>query len=454
MSPAAVEQASASTAQPPQGMPLHRLALQALAELRTGGPARKRRPKKQARRTGTSADAAVTEAPSKRSMSTKADAAPVVHPSPSQSYLRTANDPRVRILEPVSSLPSYLSPSSLHARRLVAPPRRQPPLLILDLNGTLVWRSKSRAWASANRRPSRRPYLGTFLDYVFSSALVAGQWRRRWEVMVWSSAQPHNVATMASWAGFDVSDLEKPTELETVTPSPAASESRQPAESTVEDVDALADRLADMSLKPPPQSRKPLAIWTRQHMDLNRRDYGQRVQTYKNLDKVWEKMRWTDPETGEEARWGPENTLLVDDSEVKAVRSPSVLSGPRSSPDAVIRRCNLTTGSRSRSTRAITTRTCSTSSTSSTASRARQTSPPCSPAGPGRTSASGASTAASGQARSAPSWASRRTRACSSASRGGRGRSPSRSRRMHEVPSCSISPCDSARGHSDNQRVR
>jgi hypothetical protein len=61
-------------------------------------------------------------------------------------------------------------------------------LLVLDLNGTLVLRSRS------GRTVFHRPYLRTFLHYLSvasSDPKISGL--SATEVVVWSSAQPHSV---------------------------------------------------------------------------------------------------------------------------------------------------------------------------------------------------------------------------------------------------------------------
>lgn len=56
-------------------------------------------------------------------------------------------------------------------------------LVILDLNGTLVWRPKS---ATSARIPKLRPGLATFIPYLMSN----------FAVMIWSSSAPHSVTAM------------------------------------------------------------------------------------------------------------------------------------------------------------------------------------------------------------------------------------------------------------------
>ncbi|KIR71475.1 hypothetical protein I310_04782 [Cryptococcus deuterogattii CA1014] len=75
-----------------------------------------------------------------------------------------------------------------------------PKLLVLDLNGALVWRNRSYRAHMSNPRP----YLSCFLEYLFlpepqsDNGNKSGdiQSVRPWEVFVWSSAQPHNVRAM------------------------------------------------------------------------------------------------------------------------------------------------------------------------------------------------------------------------------------------------------------------
>lgn len=63
-------------------------------------------------------------------------------------------------------------------------------LLVLDLNGALVYRSASGP--AKQRRAYPRPFLHNFLEYLFGPDVDG----RAWEVFVWSSAQPHNVRKM------------------------------------------------------------------------------------------------------------------------------------------------------------------------------------------------------------------------------------------------------------------
>lgn len=104
-----------------------------------------------------------------------------------------------------SPSPSYLSASLSPSTHTEAPLRK---LLILDLNGTLLFRPKPpmqrRPFQAATPRNNptsasqpvkrmvlARPYLACFREYLFHPST------KKWlDVMIWSSAQPHSVKDM------------------------------------------------------------------------------------------------------------------------------------------------------------------------------------------------------------------------------------------------------------------
>lgn len=107
-----------------------------------------------------------------------------------------------------SPIPALKSPSPSYLDTSLEPSTTDDParkLLILDMNGTLVFRSahtrreyhrpKFPGDAPPPLRPLRtvhaRPYLGSFTAYLFHT-----QTRQWLDTMVWSSAQPHSVADM------------------------------------------------------------------------------------------------------------------------------------------------------------------------------------------------------------------------------------------------------------------
>lgn len=135
------------------------------------------------------------------------------HASSSQSPDRPPSPPK--ILHPS---PSYLATSLIPSTPLQNP-CTQRKLLILDLNGTLLIRPKRRlpieSYLRKGQRSSApgprflpvhpRPYMPTFKQYLFlghrpidsDGRHQQGEGTKAWlDVMVWSSAQPHNVGNM------------------------------------------------------------------------------------------------------------------------------------------------------------------------------------------------------------------------------------------------------------------
>ncbi|KAF9053535.1 hypothetical protein BDZ89DRAFT_1056126 [Hymenopellis radicata] len=125
-------------------------------------------------------------------------------------------------------------------------------LVVLDLNGTLLYRPKTK-------KVFPRPYLSTFTSFLFHPEI------RKWlDVMVWSSAQPQNVApVVASAFGRHASQLK--------------------------------------------------SVWARDRMGLSPDQYSRKAVTRKDLEKVWAAFPSHNPGT----------TFLVDDSPSKAHFQPS-----------------------------------------------------------------------------------------------------------------------------------
>ncbi|KAG6850375.1 hypothetical protein H0H93_014329, partial [Arthromyces matolae] len=160
---------------------------------------------------------------------------------------------------------SYLSIASFPSKRLPSPSLSRK-LLILDLNGTLVYRSphvrRSTRYDPA-QRPLRtahpRPYMPSFRSYLFHQST------RAWlDTMVWSSAQPHSVNDMVQ-KSFNS------------------------------------------------HQSQLVAIWARDTLGLEETDYHRKVQTTKDLSKAWSKLPLS-----HSAR----TTLLLDDSPLKAILQP------------------------------------------------------------------------------------------------------------------------------------
>jgi hypothetical protein len=201
--------------------------------------------------------------------------------SASIKYVHTKVEP------PMTPLPmdSYLEqaakePLDLHFM--------QPLLVILDLNGTLLYRRRKVFPPKFTRRPA----LNYFLERLTS----------RHEVMVWSS-------------------------------------SRQ------DTVDAICDEIFSTV-----QKQKLVARWSRDHLDLTKEQFNNKVQVYKVLEKVWAdqdiqaKFPTKKIRSGKAAfnalryapgleeqtemtgflnkRWDQSNTVLIDDSTLKAAANP------------------------------------------------------------------------------------------------------------------------------------
>lgn len=155
-------------------------------------------------------------------------------------------------------------PTEAYTTRASIPPTRasaaQTLLLVLDLNGTLLYRTLG------NKTYIPRPGLERFLDYCFENH----------HILIWSSAQPHNVA-------------------------------------------GLCEKIFTAA-----QRELLLGQWGRDTLGLTPQQYKQRVQVYKNLGTVWKdpalQSRHPDFATG--GTWGQHNTVLVDDSVIKAAAQP------------------------------------------------------------------------------------------------------------------------------------
>ncbi|KAI8625141.1 HAD-like domain-containing protein [Xylariaceae sp. FL1651] len=155
--------------------------------------------------------------------------------------------------------PEYLALAS-HPPLLLPHPRNI--LVVIDMNGTLLYRP--------NRRdPTRfveRPYARPFLSYCINT----------FTVVIWSSARPDNVNNMCKQL--------------------LTSEDRS----------------------------KVVAVWGRDSFGLSQDDYNQRVQCYKRLSMLWNNpvVAASHPMAATGEKWSQLNTVLVDDSLEKARSEP------------------------------------------------------------------------------------------------------------------------------------
>ncbi|KAF9569997.1 hypothetical protein EC968_002356 [Mortierella alpina] len=163
--------------------------------------------------------------------------------------------------------PTYLP---IAQQQPVTLPKSRAILVILDLNGTLFYRTSGPA-----RTIKPRPHLRQFLDFLFKNC----------RVMVWSSARPESVGAMLK-AGFKGNGYS-------------------------------LDRLD--------------RVWSRDHFKLDEIDYTRKVLTLKDLEYVWEEIEAERSAATEEQlkegeiygmHYDQTNTVLIDDSTDKSQLQP------------------------------------------------------------------------------------------------------------------------------------
>ncbi|WVW79756.1 hypothetical protein I302_101726 [Kwoniella bestiolae CBS 10118] len=189
--------------------------------------------------------------------------------------------------------PKYLDLLRPNLDEPLSSERIVPKLLVLDLNGALVYRNRSSSSEGRNSHP--RPYLQSFLEYLFLPDRQSKRGKRGWEVFVWSSAQPHNVRGMVESA-FGPRFIEGIWEEE-------SEEGRSAREQEGE------GRL--------------LGVWARDKMGLRSGDYSRKVQTTKDLRKVLDHLRHP-PHDSPQPPWefDEKRIVLLDDSPLKAIYQP------------------------------------------------------------------------------------------------------------------------------------
>ncbi|RAL07077.1 NIF domain protein [Aspergillus homomorphus CBS 101889] len=176
----------------------------------------------------------------------------------------------VKPVIPPSPTADYLEQSSLPPKRNPSP---QPLLVILDLNGTLVHRKNRNSPPSYSERAGLRLFLDTLLS--------------NYTVMVWSSSQPFTVKSLCA------------------------------------KLFSRADR------------KRLVAEWGRDKFNLTAHQYRNKVQVYKTLSTVWQssliqssyprsyrKRGQQAQEGGKKLQWDQTNTILIDDSKLKAIAEP------------------------------------------------------------------------------------------------------------------------------------
>ncbi|OQE21760.1 hypothetical protein PENSTE_c011G04533 [Penicillium steckii] len=202
--------------------------------------------------------------------------------------------PRPRMPTPPMDIPivstKYKQQASQKPQKCDSP---RPLLVILDLNGTLIYRKHKRLPPSFASRAG----LDQFLDIL----------TKKYAVMIWSSSKPATV-------------------------------------------EAVCAKLFTKNKK-----RRLVALWGRDKFGLSKVQYNAKLQVYKELDKVWSNSDVQSTYPGNEAlksegnqqqpnekqtnkqkqdhrelaasfpegqRWDQSNTILIDDSKLKALSEP------------------------------------------------------------------------------------------------------------------------------------
>lgn len=153
----------------------------------------------------------------------------------------------------------YLSFTEMDPQAASSP---QPLLLVLDLNGTLLYRPDRRKSHFFIERPDTQQ----FLNYVLA----------HFRVMIWSSAQPENVELMCN------------------------------------------------KLFPIESRGRLVAVWGRDRLGLSVADSQRRVQVYKRLERIWNdpEIQAQHPLAHQGRKWHQGNTVLIDDSVEKSRSEP------------------------------------------------------------------------------------------------------------------------------------
>ena len=132
-------------------------------------------------------------------------------------------------------------------------------LVILDLNGTLL----VRPIKTQPKHILVRPGVAQLLDYLFSNHVV----------MIYSSAKPENCAAIINKFFTE------------------------------------------------PQRNALAAVWARDKLGLTQVQYNNKVQVYKKLEPIWAEPNIR-LRAGPGRKWDQRNTVLVDDSQLKALAQP------------------------------------------------------------------------------------------------------------------------------------
>lgn len=208
-------------------------------------------------------------------------------------------------------------------RTTTASDTREPIVLILDLNHTLLCRSQRNY--NGSKVPLVRPYLSTFLEYVFLACDPrehghdrGARRRPHYMPVVFSSARYRNVLTLL--AALNLVPLDR---LPPPPPPPSTSSSwhgsryRRPTRGDLDDVATTTTYECD-------ESRGDVLrlVWTRENMGLNPRDFGGDVETTKDLESIWRALGFgQEEERDDEGAAVGRRRSVVDELEIEKKRN-------------------------------------------------------------------------------------------------------------------------------------
>ncbi|KAG0148131.1 hypothetical protein CROQUDRAFT_132121 [Cronartium quercuum f. sp. fusiforme G11] len=203
--------------------------------------------------------------------------------------------------------------------------RIPPPLLILDLNGSLLFRPK---WKSESKResPINRPNLRQFKDYIFGTHFINDLEYQNFEVMIWSSAQGKNVERMLT--SLEISKRDLPLKFNKIKEEKVKNnDNNLNMRNDFDQINLIEKFNKSISLNDNHHhnniKHEVIEIWDRSNMGLNELDYNAKVQTTKDLNKIWSSIVWRDPyQNTQRKKWDARNTIIIDDSPDKMSLQP------------------------------------------------------------------------------------------------------------------------------------
>ncbi|BGP27816.1 hypothetical protein Rt10032_c13g5162 [Rhodotorula toruloides] len=194
--------------------------------------------------------------------------------------------PHARKHQPSGQSGTSLKPSktyddiSLAPSKTVSDPSTLDPLIVvLNLNHTLLYRASRTTKGS--KRPTYRPYLSTFLEWVCKANLDSddgARRRRQLEVVVYTATRAHNALTLLEGMGLIPSAFS-----------------------------ALGTNLKHESLVD--------LVLSREDLDLSPTDFGSDIDTIKDLRRAWKKFGISEEE-------GARRTVLLCDDKGDAALQP------------------------------------------------------------------------------------------------------------------------------------